>query len=156
MSHRHKVDCWLMALATNKASYIIVLGIVISILPITSTLLQDSYQVRFKQKTVNKKEVPIKHRGSPRNRWAQSIYVPTAFPISFPVPIPIPFPQKFPRVPIPITRPFPSPIQIIPIAAHFLKKGGFGSGFLKQSASISAVGKLLKSISPSLAISAAR
>jgi hypothetical protein len=55
-----------MVLSTKEASYIIVLGIVISVLPISSTLLQDGYQVRFKQKTVNKgEEGPIKHCGSP-------------------------------------------------------------------------------------------
>jgi len=37
MSHRHKVDRWLMAVTTNEASYIIVLGIVTSVLPISST-----------------------------------------------------------------------------------------------------------------------
>jgi hypothetical protein len=37
MSHRHKVDRWLMVLTTKEASYIIVLGIVISVLPISST-----------------------------------------------------------------------------------------------------------------------
>jgi len=55
-----------MVLTTKEASYIIVLGIVISVLPISSTLLQDGYHVRFKQKTVNKgEEEPIKHCGSP-------------------------------------------------------------------------------------------
>jgi len=38
MSHRHKVDRWLMVLTTKEASYIIVLGIVISVLPISSTV----------------------------------------------------------------------------------------------------------------------
>jgi len=80
-----------MALTTKEASYIIVLGIVISVLPISSTLLQDGYHVPFKQKTVNKREEePIKHCGSPRNKRAQSIYFPTAFPMPFPVPIPFP------------------------------------------------------------------
>jgi len=37
MSHWHKVDPWLMALTTKDARYIIVLGIVISVLPISST-----------------------------------------------------------------------------------------------------------------------
>jgi len=58
-----------MVLTTKEASYIIVLGV----LPISSTLLQDSYHVRF-NKTVNKgEEEPIKHSGSPRNKRAQSI-----------------------------------------------------------------------------------
>ena len=38
-----------MVLTTKVASYIIVLGIVISVLPISSILLQDGYHVRFKQ-----------------------------------------------------------------------------------------------------------
>jgi len=43
------------------ASYSIVLGIVLSVLPISSTLLQDNYQVHLKEKTVAKrKEEPIK------------------------------------------------------------------------------------------------
>ena len=39
-----------MALTIQVARYIIVLGIVISILPIISTLLQDSDHLHFKQK----------------------------------------------------------------------------------------------------------
>ena len=63
-----------MVLTTKEASYIRVLRIVISVLPISSTLLQDGYHVRFKQKTVNKgEEEPIKQCGSPRNKCAQSI-----------------------------------------------------------------------------------
>jgi len=38
MSLRHKVGRWLLALTTKQASYIIVLGIVISLLPINSTI----------------------------------------------------------------------------------------------------------------------
>jgi hypothetical protein len=57
---------------TKEASYIIVLGIVISVLPISSTLLQDGYHIGFKQKTVNKwEEEPIKQCGSPGNNRAQ-------------------------------------------------------------------------------------
>jgi hypothetical protein len=41
-------------LTSKEASYIIVLGIVISVLLISSTILQDGYHVRFKQTTVNK------------------------------------------------------------------------------------------------------
>ena len=81
------------------------------------------------KKVYKREEEPIKHRGSPQNKRAQSIYFPTVFPMRFPVPIPIPFPS-----------PFPSPIPIIPIAAHCFTKAGFGSGFMKQSASISVVG----------------
>jgi hypothetical protein len=44
-----------MVLATKEASYIIVLGIVISILPISSTLLQDGSHVRFKQNSNEKR-----------------------------------------------------------------------------------------------------
>ena len=63
-----------MVLTTKEASYIIVLGIVISVLPISSILLQDGYHVRFKQKPVNKgEEEPIKLRGSPRSKRAQSM-----------------------------------------------------------------------------------
>ena len=63
-----------MVQTTKEASYIIVLGIVISVLPISSTLLQDGYHVRFKQKPANNgEEEPIKHCGSPRNKRAQSI-----------------------------------------------------------------------------------
>jgi hypothetical protein len=55
-----------MVLTTKEASYIIVLGIVISVLPISSTLLQDSYHVHFKQKAVKTgEEEPIKQRGYP-------------------------------------------------------------------------------------------
>jgi hypothetical protein len=39
MSHWHKVDRWIMVLTTKQASYIIVLGIVISVLPLSSTLV---------------------------------------------------------------------------------------------------------------------
>jgi len=56
-----------MALTTKEASYIMVLGIVISVLPIRSTLVQDSYQVRFKQK--NSKQ---KRREANRTRWISS------------------------------------------------------------------------------------
>jgi hypothetical protein len=38
-----------MVLTTKEASYIIVLGILISIHPISPTLLQDSYNTRFEQ-----------------------------------------------------------------------------------------------------------
>ena len=38
MLYWQKVDQWLMALTTHEASYIIVLGIVISVLPISSTI----------------------------------------------------------------------------------------------------------------------
>jgi len=56
-----------MVLTTKEASYIIVLGIVISVLPISSTLLQDGYHVRFKQKTVNKRR-----RGANQTTWISS------------------------------------------------------------------------------------
>jgi hypothetical protein len=60
-----------MVLTTKEGSYIIVLGIVISVHPISSTLLQDGYHVHFKQKTVNiVEEEPIKQRGSPGNKCA--------------------------------------------------------------------------------------
>jgi len=63
-----------MVLTTKEASYIIVLGIVISVLPISSTLLQDGYHIHLKQKTVNKGEMePNKQHGSARNKRAQSI-----------------------------------------------------------------------------------
>jgi hypothetical protein len=42
-----------MVLTPKEESYIIVLGIVISALPISSTLLQDGYHVHFKPNTVN-------------------------------------------------------------------------------------------------------
>jgi hypothetical protein len=81
-----------MVLTTKEVSCIIVLGIVRSVLPISSKLLQDSYHVCLKQKIVNKREEqPIKQRGSPQSKRAQSIYFPTAFLIAFPVSIPIPF-----------------------------------------------------------------
>jgi hypothetical protein len=55
-----------MVLTTNEASYIIVLGIVISVHRISSTLLQDGYHVSFKKKTINRnEEEPIKDGGSP-------------------------------------------------------------------------------------------
>jgi len=107
-----------MVLTTKEARYIIVLGIVISILSISSTLLQDGYHIRINQKTVNKgEEEPIKHCGSARKKHVQSIYFPTAFPKPFPIPNLIPFPRPFLRpfprpfpipFPIPIPRPFPS------------------------------------------------
>jgi len=63
-----------MSLTTTEARFIIVLGIVISLLPISWILLQDSYHVRFKQKTVNKWEKePINQRGSSWNKCAQPI-----------------------------------------------------------------------------------
>jgi len=96
---------------------------------------------QFQTKRVNKREEePIKQRGSPRNKHAQSIYFPMSFLIHFPVPtsFPWPFPGQFP---IPIPRPFPSPIAIITIAAHCIKKAGLGRGLVKQSVSISAVGE---------------
>ena len=43
-----------MAQTTKEASYIILLGILISVLPISSTLLQDGYHVRFKQNSNQK------------------------------------------------------------------------------------------------------
>jgi len=55
-----------MVLTTKEASYIIVLGIVISVLPISSTLLQDGYHVRFKQ---NSKQ---KRRGANQTLWISS------------------------------------------------------------------------------------
>jgi len=45
MSYRHEVDRWLMVLTTKEASYIIVLGIVISVLPITSTFFSWFHSV---------------------------------------------------------------------------------------------------------------
>jgi hypothetical protein len=54
-----------MALTTKEARYIIVLGTVISILPINSTLLLDGYHAQFKIKTVNEREEEsFKQRGS--------------------------------------------------------------------------------------------
>jgi hypothetical protein len=82
-----------MVLTTKEASYIIVLGIVVSVLPISSTLHQNGYHVHFKQKTLNKGEQePINHCGSPRNKCTKSIYFPIAFPMPFRVPIPTMFP----------------------------------------------------------------
>jgi hypothetical protein len=49
-----------MVLTTKEPSYIIVLGIVISAHPNSSTLPQDGYHVRFKQKAVyTEDEEPI-------------------------------------------------------------------------------------------------
>jgi hypothetical protein len=80
-----------MVLTPKEASYIAVLGIVISILPISSTLLQDGYPVHFKQKTVNKlEEEPIKQRGSRQCTGAESIYILRAFPVPWPLLIPFP------------------------------------------------------------------
>jgi len=55
-----------MVLTTKEASYIIVVGIVISVLPISSTLLQDGYHVRFKH---NSKQ---KRRGAIQTLWISS------------------------------------------------------------------------------------
>ena len=55
-----------MVLTTKEASYIIVLGIVISVLPISSTLLQDGYHVRFKQ---NSKQ---RRTGGNQTSWISS------------------------------------------------------------------------------------
>jgi len=104
----------------------------------------------------------------------QSMCFATAFPMRIPVPIPILFPRPFSSVPRPFPRPLPIPIliaitsplpslprpfpkliPIIAIAAQCFQIAGFGSGFVKQSVSISVVGTYLKSISPSQAISAA-
>jgi hypothetical protein len=83
-----------MVLTTKEASYIIVLGIVISVLPISSTLLQDGYHIRFKQKTVNKEKRSQSNNVDllETNVRNQSICFPTAFPMPFPCPIPITFP----------------------------------------------------------------
>jgi len=61
LSHRHKVDQWLMVLTTNEASYIIVPGRLISILPINSTGLRNQES----EKTFEQMMVAI--RGSPSN-----------------------------------------------------------------------------------------
>jgi hypothetical protein len=45
-----------MVLNTKDASYIIVLGLVISVLPISSTLFHDGYHVHFKQKQTTKQK----------------------------------------------------------------------------------------------------
>jgi len=42
-----------MPVTTDEVSYIVVLGIVISVLANSSTLLHDGYHVCFKQKSVN-------------------------------------------------------------------------------------------------------
>jgi len=55
-----------MALNTKEAGYIILLGIVISVLPISSTLLQDGYHVRFKQNSKHKR------RGANQTSWITS------------------------------------------------------------------------------------
>jgi len=55
-----------MALTTKEASNIIVLGIVISVLPITSTLLQDSYHVHFKHNSNQRR------RGANHTMWISS------------------------------------------------------------------------------------
>ena len=143
-----------MVLTTKQASYIIVLGIVIFVLAISSTLLQDGYHVCFKQKTVNKgEEDPIKHWGSPRNERAQSINllsdgIPDGISMCNSDTIPTTISERTEGISeaIPnsnsetISETIPEPIPIIPIAAHCFKKAGFGRGFVKQSASISAVG----------------
>jgi hypothetical protein len=45
-----------MVLTTKEASYIIVLGIVISVLPNSSILLQDGYHVCFNKKQLTKEK----------------------------------------------------------------------------------------------------
>ena len=55
-----------MVQTPKEASYIIVLGIVISVLPISSTLLQDGYHFRFKQ---NSKQ---RRRGANQTLWIVS------------------------------------------------------------------------------------
>jgi hypothetical protein len=55
-----------MVLTTKEASYIIVFGIVISVLPISSTLLQDGYHVHFEQ---NSKQ---RRRGDNQTSWISS------------------------------------------------------------------------------------
>jgi len=160
MSHSHTVDRWLMALTKKDTSYITVLGIGIAVLPISSRLLQDGYHVCFKHNSRQKRS------GANQTTWistkqmcpnnslpdcishAISIFNSNTIPQPFLsvlrpyarlflIPILIPFPRPFLR---PFPRPFPSPILIISIAAHCFKKAGYGCGFVKQSASISAVG----------------
>jgi len=167
-----------MVLTTTEASYIIVLCIVISVLPISSTLLQDGYHVYIKQYS-KQKRTGANHLLK-TNLPNELNCILMAFPMAFPFPIPIAFLQSFPSIPrllpqpflisilrplpTPLSRPlprlflrpFPSPVPIIRNAEHWTKKAGLRSGFVKQWASSSAVGMELKSISRSLARSAAR
>ena len=83
-----------MVLTTKEAGYIIVLGIVISVLPMSSTLLQDGYHVRFKQ---NSKQ---RRRGTNQTLWISSKQtcpinllsagIPDAFSISNTISVTIP------------------------------------------------------------------
>jgi hypothetical protein len=55
-----------MVLTSKEASYLIVLGIVISVLPISSTLLQDGCHIRFKQNSKHRR------RGANETLWISS------------------------------------------------------------------------------------
>lgn len=141
MSHRHKNNQWIMVQTTKKVSYIIILGIVISVLSISSILLQNGYQIHFKYKNINKGEQqPIKHPGFSQIYCPQSSYIPLAFQNAYTNPIlrafPWPFSWEFP-IAIPSTS--PSPIWIISIKEYCVQKVGFSGGFVKHSVSISAV-----------------
>jgi len=128
-----------MVLTKKDGCYIIVLGTLVSVLPISATLLQDSYQVHFKQKQqiiVKRNKLNIVDLVE-MNMPNQSISFRTAFPMPFPIPIHVPFTYQFRCVPGLFSRPIPTST----IAAHCFKKASFGSGRVKQSASITAVGK---------------
>jgi hypothetical protein len=62
-----------------EASYIIVLGIVRSILPITSTLLQNGYLVCFKPAVNTEEEKQNKHCEPSQNNCVELIYIQTPF-----------------------------------------------------------------------------
>jgi len=66
MSHRHTVDQWRMALTTRQARYIIVLAIVISVVPINSTLRLNGCLVRSIQHSNQKS------RGANETVWISS------------------------------------------------------------------------------------
>jgi len=83
-----------------------ILGIVISVLAIGSTLLQDGCHIHFKQNSKQTRRGANQPTSISSKQTCQWIYIPRALLMWFPVliPFPIPFPRPFPSV----ARPFPS------------------------------------------------
>jgi hypothetical protein len=119
-----------MVVTTKEASYIIVLGVVISLHQISSTLLQDGYHVHFKQNSKQNRRVAnqtfwisSKHMG-PINLHSDGIAdaISNCHSDTILVTISDAIHDCTKAISGRFPSPFPSPIPIIPIAAYCFKR----------------------------------
>jgi len=137
MSHRHMVDRWLMVLTTKEASYIIVLGIVISILAISSTsatlepllifrctIWISSYNLTHPQHnslSVQPHHI-IRHCNTSRHFVIVLNYPATISLLPPGLPTSPPFHNTIPPIPPIAFRPFPVPWQYPPHRLEVLRE----------------------------------